>query len=94
MGKKATDIQIKMAEYCDRSKRFLYNKRVVSARGGYPDVEIYDQLTGATYNFEVKAVGDRVSDIQQARIHQFNKYHLRAWVVETFEEFKQIIKEL
>lgn len=94
MGKQATKIQSEIAKYCDKSGRFKYNKRVVMARAGYPDVEVYDIETGITYNFEVKAGDDILSDIQVAQINSFNRKHIRAFEVRSIKEFDSIIKEV
>ncbi len=94
MGVKATKIQIKVASWCDKSKRFLYNKRISMSRSGYPDIEIYDQQTGITWNFEVKAEGDSLDALQILRLKQFNKNFTRAFELTGFEEFLELIGEI
>jgi hypothetical protein len=86
----ASGIQSKIAKYC-KEKNIYQNKIMQMSRSGMPDILVV--YNGVTYYFEIKAKGDRLSDIQKAVISILNKDKEIAYVVKSFDEFKKIWEE-
>ena len=71
---------------------FYCNKSIRMSRAGFPDILVVK--SGITYYFEVKTPGGVVSPLQQNTIDKLNSVRVIAFVVWSFEEFKEIWERL
>lgn len=80
-------IQSKIVEYLTKGG-FYNNKAIRMSRDGFPD--LLAVKNGITYFFEVKAPGGVVHPLQQNTIDKLNSVRKIAFIVWSFEEFKEI----
>jgi len=89
----ASQIQSKINLFC-KEQGVYYNKIISASFNGLPDVMVV--IDGTTYWFEVKAkdTKDRIRPEQAATISRLNQNKDIAFVVRTFEEFRDIYSTL
>lgn len=83
--------QSKIVDYLTKAG-FYCNKSIRMSRGGFPDLVAFKGSDA--YYFEVKAPGGTVSPLQQNTIDKLNSDREIAFVVWSFEEFKEIWEKL
>lgn len=80
-------IQSKIVEYLTKSGYYC-NKSIRMSRSGFPDLVAFKGSNA--YYFEVKAPGGVVEPLQQNTIDKLNCCKNIAFVVWSFDEFKEI----
>lgn len=84
-------IQSKIVEYLTKGG-FYCNKSIRMSRAGFPDLVAFKGSDA--YYFEVKAPGGEISPLQQSTIDKLNSVREIAFVVWSFEGFKEIWERL
>ena len=84
-------IQSKIVKYLTAGG-YYNNKAIKMSRDGFPD--LLTVKNGITYFFEVKQPGGVVSPLQEITIAKLNQDKQIAFVVYSFEEFKNIFEGL
>jgi len=79
--------QSKIVEYLTKGGYYC-NKSIRMSRGGFPDLVAFKSSNA--YYFEVKAPGGVVEPLQQNTIDKLNEVRQIAFVVWSFEQFKEI----